>query len=195
MDSRSVVRILLVEDYPGWQRLVVTILQEQPNLQIIAVASDGLEAVQKAKELQPDLVLLDIGLPKLNGIEVAKQVSKVAAPGAVLLIVSSESSVDVVREALRVGALGYVHKSSTRTELLPAIKTVLEGRHFVSSEAACSSNKGADDRAPCRHEVQFYSDDRFIVRAVLQDHRFVSHSLTGCRDSSSPTDWSYFAEK
>jgi DNA-binding NarL/FixJ family response regulator len=173
MDSRSVVRILLVENHPLWQRLVFAILQEQPNLQIIAVASDGLEAVQKAKELQPDLLLLDIGLPKLNGIEVAKRVSKVA-PRATLLIVSSESSVDVVRVALRMGALGYVHKSSTRTELLPAIKTVLEGRHFVSSEAAYSTSKRVDDRAPCRHEVQFYSDDRFILESVA---RFVAVAL------------------
>jgi DNA-binding NarL/FixJ family response regulator len=173
MNRRFVARILLVEDHPDWQRLVVSILQEWPNLQIIAVASDGLEAVQKAEELQPDLVLLDIGLPKLNGIEVVKRVSKVA-PGARLLIVSSEPSVDVVRVALRVGALGYVHKSRTRTELLPAIKTVLEGRHFASREAAFSSKKRADDRAPCRHEVRFYSDDRFILESVA---RFVAAAL------------------
>jgi hypothetical protein len=91
-----------------------------------------------------------------------------------MLFVSQESSSDIVREAVRVGALGYVHKSSTRTELLPAIKTVLEGRHFVSSEAGYNSNKGADDRAPCRHEVQFYSDDRFILESVA---RFVAAAL------------------
>jgi DNA-binding NarL/FixJ family response regulator len=173
-ETQAIVRILLVEDHPLWQKIIFTLLQQQPNLQIIAVAADGLAAVQKAKELQPDLVLLDIGLPNLNGIEVAKQVNKMAAPGARLLIVSNESSVDIVREALRVGALGYIYKSNARTELLPAIRAVLEGRHFVGSAAAYSSDKVAQDQPPRGHDVQFYSDDQLILQSVT---RFVAAAL------------------
>ena len=67
------IRVLVVEDYEPWRRYFSTALQKQPKLQVIGEVSDGLEAVQKAQELQPDLILLDIGLPSLNGLEVARK--------------------------------------------------------------------------------------------------------------------------
>ena len=78
MESPFVVRILVVEDDSFWQEIIVRKLQEQRHLRVIAIVADGLEAVHNAEELQPDLVLLDIGLPRLNGIEVAKRLRKVA---------------------------------------------------------------------------------------------------------------------
>jgi|SRR5215472_8263167 len=124
MDRQSVVRILVVEDNPFWQGVIVRKLREQPNLQVMAVVSDGVGAVQEAEELQPDLMLLDLGLPRLNGMEVAKRVRTVA-PETRILIVSGESCSDSIREATRVGALGYVHKLEVENELLPAIQAVL----------------------------------------------------------------------
>ena len=124
MDSPFVVRILVVEDNSFWQEIIVRKLQEQRNLQVIAIVADGLEAVHNAEELQPDLVLLDIGLPRLNGIEVAKRLRKVA-PAAKVLFVSGEICSDIIREALRIGAQGYVHKPNVGSELLPAIQAVL----------------------------------------------------------------------
>jgi len=101
------------------------------DLEVICEASDGLEAVNKAEELQPDLILLDIGLPSLNGIEAARRIRQLA-PQSKLLFVSQESSADVVQEALGSGALGYLLKIDSGGNLLPAVDSVLDGRRFVS---------------------------------------------------------------
>lgn len=123
MDSPYVVRTLVVEDDSFWQETILRKLQEQRSLQVIAVAGDGLEAVSNAEELQPDLVLLDVGLPRLNGMEVAKRLRKVV-PAARILFVSGESCSDIMGEALGTGALGFVHKPNVASELLPAIQAV-----------------------------------------------------------------------
>lgn len=102
-----------------------------PELQVICEVSDGLEAVHKAEELQPDLILLDIGLPTLNGIEAARQIRKLASKSKIIFV-SQESSADVVREALSLGAWGYVLKSHSSSDLQPAIETVMLGKQFVS---------------------------------------------------------------
>ena len=94
-------------------------------------AEDGLEAIEKGKELQPDLVLLDIGLPKLNGIESARQLHSLI-PNARLMFVTQESSAEVIRETFLLGAQGYVHKHDVLTDLLHAIDAVLGGQRFVS---------------------------------------------------------------
>ena len=100
-------------------------------MQPIDQAADGLEAVQKAELLAPDLVLLDIGLPTLNGIEAARQIRKIV-PKSKIIFVSQESSCEVVHEALDFGAWGYVLKARAATDLLAAVDAVLEGRHFLS---------------------------------------------------------------
>jgi DNA-binding NarL/FixJ family response regulator len=105
-------------------------LGKRPELQIVGEVTDGLEAVQKVEELQPDLIILDIGLPSLNGIEAARRIRKVS-PGSKILFLSQESSVDVVQEALRTGALGYVVKSDAGSELRDGANTVLRGEQFV----------------------------------------------------------------
>ena len=102
---------------------------------VIGVASDGLEAVQKAEELQPDLILLDIGLPSLNGIEVARQIRKLC-PKSKILFVSQESSADVVQGALGTGAQGYVVKIDAGRELLEGVNTVLRDEQFVGGRFA-----------------------------------------------------------
>jgi DNA-binding NarL/FixJ family response regulator len=138
----------VVEDYEPWRRFISTTLQKQSELQGICEASDGLEAVKKAEELQPDLILLDVGLPSLNGIEAARQIRK-RSPQSKMLFVSQESSAEVVQEALALGALGYVLKSRARSELLPAVEAVLEGKRFVSRSLAgydlVTSHRGASE--------------------------------------------------
>jgi DNA-binding NarL/FixJ family response regulator len=107
-------------------------LQEHSDWQIICEASDGFEAVQKTEELQPDLILLDVGLPNLNGIEAARQICAIA-PRSKVLFFSEILCSEVVQEALCIGAHGYVLKSDTAHDLLPAVEAVIEGKRFVSS--------------------------------------------------------------
>jgi DNA-binding NarL/FixJ family response regulator len=100
-------------------------------LQIVCEVSDGLEAVQKAEELQPDLIVLDIGLPGLNGIEAARRIRKLS-PNSKILFASQDCAPDVVQEALSLGALGYVLKAHAATDLLAAVEAVLRSEQFVS---------------------------------------------------------------
>lgn len=134
-DTSSSVRILVVDDYKPWHDFVSTTLRSQPELQIIGRVSDGLEAVQQAQQLQPDLILLDIGLPTLNGIEAARRIQELS-PTSKILFVSENRSADMAEEALRTGARGYVVKSEAAGELLPAVKAVLEGKRFISASLA-----------------------------------------------------------
>ena len=124
-------RILLVEDFEPLLRFEASLLLENPDWQIIGEATDGLDAVQKAEALRPDVILLDIGLPKLNGIEAARQIL-VIIPGSRIIFVSQESSASVVAEALSFGALGYVLKARAGSDLRAAVEAVLEGGQFVS---------------------------------------------------------------
>ena len=163
--------VLLVDDFEPFRRLVCSLLQGRTEFRVIDQAADGLQAVQKAEEQQPDLILLDIGLPILNGMMVARRVRKLA-PAARLLFVTQESSPDVVREALDLGALGYVYKQRTYSDLLPAIEAVLQGRRFVSNSLELSD--GPDSRVPQRHEILFCSGDAAVLRGFA---RFIADAL------------------
>jgi len=135
--------ILIVDDFEPFRRYACSMLKGRPEFRVVSQASDGLEAVQKAEEQQPDLILLDIGLPILNGMMVARRVRKLA-PASKILFVSQESSPIVVREALGLGARGYVYKQRAHSDLLPAIKAVLGGAQFVSKslvEETCVKQK------------------------------------------------------
>ena len=125
------MRVLVVEDFAAFLQVVRSTLAERPDVQVIGEVADGLEGVQKAELLEPDLVLLDIGLPTLNGIEAARQIRKLA-PASKIIFVSQESSSEVVQEALKLGAWGYVVKTRASSDLLAAVDAFLEGRQFVS---------------------------------------------------------------
>jgi DNA-binding NarL/FixJ family response regulator len=130
--SVSPVRILVVDDSEPFRHCIRSTLEGREDLRIVGVSSDGLEAVQKSEELQPDLILLDIGLPSLNGIEAAKRICKLA-PKSKIIFLSLESSKDVVRGALSSGANGYIAKSDAASDLLVAVDAVLQGKQFVSA--------------------------------------------------------------
>ena len=133
MASGGSVRILLVDDSEPFRRFISEMLSDKPELQVVCESSDGLEAVLKAEQLQPDLILLDIGLPRLNGIEAARRISRLA-PVAKILFVSQETDADVIAEALSNGGKGYVWKQNANLELLSAIQAVLQGNAYVSGE-------------------------------------------------------------
>lgn len=128
----SVVRILIVDDFDPWRGFVVEHLNNHPHFRVLGCASDGLEGVHKAEELQPDLILLDISLPKLNGLELARKVRKLV-PKARILFLSSNADPDVVRAAFCAGGAGYVLKADAGGALLDGMEAVLLGKQFVSS--------------------------------------------------------------
>ena len=137
----SIVRVLIVDDFDPWRVFVIQQLSQQPHMRVIECASDGLEGVQRAEELQPDLILLDVSIPKLNGIEVARKVRKLA-PKARILFLSSNADPDVVRAAFCAGGGGYVLKADAGGGLSAGMEAVLLGKQFVSS-----SLKGIKDLA------------------------------------------------
>ena len=178
----------MVEDSEEFRKCICSMLGERPELQVVGEYTDGLQALQRADELQPDLILLDIGLPSLNGIEVARHILK-RSPKSRILFVSQESSADVVREALGTGAHGYVVKIDAGTELLIGVSAVLRGEHFVGRRFAGHDFVGASDavaaspefrtqgaleplglnmRIARRHEVRFYLDDASLLVDVMQ---------------------------
>lgn len=186
------VRVLVVDDYAPWCQFVTSTLRKYPEFIIVGEASDGVAAVSKAQELQPDLVLLDIGLPKLNGIEAARQIRELASNSKILFITENHSRA-IAEEALRTGANGYFVKSDAGRELLPAIRAILQGKQFVSARFSGRDNGDASDRhsgsaeqktvvTPLaqktggirRHEVGLYSDDDHLLEHVS---RFIAAAL------------------
>jgi DNA-binding NarL/FixJ family response regulator len=127
------LRILVVEDYVPFRHFICSILGKIAEWQVVGEVCNGLDAVHKAQELQPGLVLLDIGLPGLNGIEAARRICKLA-PSAKIVFLSQESSIDIVREALSFGANGYIVKANAARDLLAALEAVVRGEQFITAE-------------------------------------------------------------
>ena len=131
----AVVRVLLVDDSFPCRRFVRAILDARRSFQVVGEAAHGFDAVRQATRLKPDLILLDIGLPRLNGLAAASQIQQIV-PGTRILFVTMNSDAEVVRAALDTGAKGYVLKVDAANELWPAIEAVLRGKQFVSSGVA-----------------------------------------------------------
>ena len=136
--ASSSIRILVVDDFERWRLFVLQSLQKEREIKVVGQASDGLDAVQQAQELQPNVILLDIGLPELNGIEAASRIRAVS-PHSKVLFVSENGSVDIVEESMNTGACGFVRKSDAASELLTAIREVHAGKSFLSSSLNLST--------------------------------------------------------
>ena len=192
--AKSPIRVLVVEDFEPFRAFVISTLAQHPELQVIRELADGLEAVAAARELQPDLILLDIGLPSLNGIAAARRIRE-HSPQSKILFVSGDLSSDVVEEAFSIGATGYLVKADAGRQLLVAIGAVLQGKNFLSSSlsgqhvnytkhqhdatCACSepeqfTQRPANGETTGRHEAVFYSDDRQLLDQLA---RFVGAAL------------------
>jgi DNA-binding NarL/FixJ family response regulator len=123
-------RTLIAEDYAEFRNLLRLTLQKETQCIVIGEAVDGLQAVQQAEELQPDLILLDLSLPKLNGMEALRRIRKLS-PRSKVVILSQDSTPEVMQGALRLGAVGYLLKSDA-FDLPLALDAMLQGEVFVS---------------------------------------------------------------
>jgi DNA-binding NarL/FixJ family response regulator len=126
-----VIQILLVDDFVPWQLFVREILKSETEFKLIGTANDGLEAVQKAAEARPDVILMDISLPKLNGFEAAQQI-RVVSPTSRILFLTERRGSDFIEAAFQAGGLGYILKSDANSDLFSGIRAVLNGQRFVS---------------------------------------------------------------
>jgi DNA-binding NarL/FixJ family response regulator len=133
------VRILVVEDYANWSHFICSTLEQKQELRVVCAVSNGLDAIEKAGQLKPDLILLDIGLPELNGIEAARRI-RAFDPQSKIIFVSENRDRDIIHEALSTGACGYVLKSLAGRELLSAVEVVLRGGTFISDHLAPSGH-------------------------------------------------------
>ena len=122
--------VLIADDVAAWRVQLREILSGGPECQIVGEVCDGIETVQRVAELKPDLVLLDIGMPVLNGLQAAAQIQRVS-PRSKIVFVTQESDADIRRAVIDAGALGYVLKSNAASELLPTITAVLRNGHTV----------------------------------------------------------------
>ena len=137
-DRGFAVRVLIVDDTEQWREFLSTLVTHDAKMVVVGKAVDGFQSVQYAQQLEPDLILLDIGLPALNGIEAARQIARVS-PESKVIFVTQQSDPDVREAALSTGARGFILKSRALEELLPAIETVLAGGIFSRAISGPSS--------------------------------------------------------
>lgn len=189
--EKSIFRVLVVDDYEPWRRFILSSLQKWPELQIVGEASDGQEAVQKSRELRPHLILLDIGLPSMDGIEAARQIRQ-ELPNARILFCSENRFPDIAEEALRAGAGGYLVKSDAGRDLLSAVTSVIGGKRFVSRRLAGQSFAETSENGirVQGHAVQFYTDHAVLLdelaalfRGSLGEGRSVAAIMTSSHRS------------
>jgi len=127
------IRILLADDHTVMRRGLRLLLESQPGFSVVAEASDGRQAIEQADATHPDVAVLDIGMPNLNGIEAAQRISDSEARTAIVIL-SMHSDEGYVLRALKAGAKGYLLKDSAEGDLIDAIKAVAEGKAFFSPE-------------------------------------------------------------
>ena len=125
------IRVLLADDHKLIRAGLVLVVQQQPDLSVIGEADDGRQAVQLVESLKPDVVVMDIGMPNLNGIEAARQITA-SRPDTAVVILSMHADEGYVLRALKAGARAYLLKDSATTDLVQAIRAVVEGKSFFS---------------------------------------------------------------
>lgn len=127
----SLVRIVIVDDHPFLRTGLRHVLEEHPEFRVVGEAADGWEGVRLAEKEHPDVAILDIGMPNLNGIEAARQIGE-SVPGVSIVMLSVHSDEAYVLRALKAGARAYLLKQSAEADLIAAVKAVTQGKSFFS---------------------------------------------------------------
>jgi len=170
-------RVLVVEDHKWWRDYICSVLEQASRWEVVGAVSDGIDAVEKARELKPDLILLDIGLPSQDGIQAARRMLA-HDPSSRVLFVTEQQCLDIAEVALSIGARGYILKSDAGRELLHAMDAVVGGERFVSPKFAGRGFETTIDGRAVReircHEAGFYADES----SLLDDYvRFAEAAL------------------
>ena len=131
--SETMIHIMLVEDHDLTRRQMASLVKNQSDMDVVAEAVNGEESLAKARESKPDVIVMDILLPGINGLDASRQLVQ-TLPGARILILSNHSGAALVQAALGVGVLGYVRKDHAFEELVPAIRSVFAGRQFLGEK-------------------------------------------------------------
>ena len=163
--------MLVVEDHAKFRTVICELLQESPGVRIVGEAADGLDAIRQAEALRPDVVLLDMSLPSLNGLEVASRI-RAAIPDTKVIFLTVEASPEVVEQAFRCGAHGYVYKPRAHRDLLTVLDAITQGARFVNSglERVAAGHSSASHH----HHVAFCSSDEVVIRTL---GRFIARHL------------------
>ena len=172
MGVASSIRVLVVDDSEAWRNFVSRKLQQHSDLQVVGEVSDGPEAIEAAHELRPHLILLDISLPSLNGLEVARRIRQISGESRIIFM-SENRSPEIVEEALLTGAVGYIAKSDAERDLFSAVVAFRQGGHFVSSSLSSPAfieirpgKVGAHSTRELGHVVQFYMYDADLLSSL-----------------------------
>jgi DNA-binding NarL/FixJ family response regulator len=164
--------IMLADDHKIVRQGLRVLLEAEPDFHLVGEAGDGLEAVQMIERLRPDVLVLDLMMPGLSGIEVARQVSK-RSPQTCVIILSMHANEAYVLEALRNGAVGYVLKDSSADELVQAVREVIAGRRFLSSplsERAIDAYVNKAQETPLDRYETLTAREREVLHLVAEGH-------------------------
>ena len=130
-----ITRLLIVDDFEPWRRFIRIVLEPHSEFEVVAEAGNGLEALWQAKNLQPEMILIDIDLPGLDGLEAARRIRSLSRQSKILFV-SEDDSIETAQKAFDAGAMGYVIKSDAGAELLIALNNIIAGRRYISKRLA-----------------------------------------------------------
>lgn len=156
------IRVLLVDDHQMLRDGLRSLLVSKEYLQVIGEASSGKEAIQRAQDMVPDVVILDLGLPDMNGMDVMRAI-KENRPDVKIVVLSMHISREYVKGAVEAGCDGYIPKSSTHTSLLDAIQVVMEGERFLHPKAASALVASITEEKSTEDLLQDLSDRELEV--------------------------------
>ena len=148
------IRLLIVDDHPMMRDGIASAVRNQQDMEVVGEASDGREAIEKVRSLRPDVTLLDLNMPEMNGLEALQRI-RTEFPDARVVVLTTYKGDVLANRSLKAGAMGYLLKSSLRTDMVGAIRAAHDGRRYVPAEVAVTlaEHMGSEDLSPREVEI------------------------------------------